>query len=386
MADIFRDNLQKIEKAKMRMTAIPRDKQAEVFGERVSRGWSEGFIAQWESGPTWDLEKPTRKFLLWRLIDDFIVDLFLTPKGDRHFYEIISEGPRKFFLDLDLYDEDAEGAREFLQELLDDLVHIVINSWSSWTGQQSPCDLHRDLILYESSGWSKRGEKVVYKCSVHVLFPSLITTDQFQAQALFADIKSKIHPIFHNNNDDSPIYDPGVYSRNRPFRIVYNSKYKAPERTKGPLFEWTTRRYSGGYACTDMAQIIRDSLITVVNFPEIPKYQCCIKYTRPLFETVRTDSDESPSVASKTTFVGSQTNIRPEAPEGFRIGNETYGKNGKLKIRLDRETPSLCVICQRVHESENMYFTYWEHGSGRWYLHCPRAEAERRNPSSIIWA
>ena len=298
-----------------------------------------------------------------------------------YFFEInLNNKPFKFYLDVDIEDDNEEDAQMDFDNLMINLLDIVQTQWSVWSGVPV-FDPHKDIIFYQSHGFSVKKQK--YKRSLHAIFPTLIVENQTQAKCLYDSIIKDIFWTFREYIDRS------VYKPYQLFRLVYNSKL-GENRFKFPLQQWEFGPHSGTYEPSIFnpntpdipdvdyidknklainwlkRSVVEDSLITFVN-RQRRVYPCRLKYQ------VEKIKKPLAHIELPEEF--------PDPPDGYDIDNVDIG--GGI-VTLHNNGTEMCPVCERVHENENAYIR-WDPSNSIWWFTCHRATDMKLKIHTIVW-
>jgi hypothetical protein len=244
----------------------------------------------------------------------------------RCFFEIIGAfQAQKPYFDIDLYGmtlEQAEARRDAVMAAIPE-VHKEIRT--------------DGILPFESHGGGKH--------SFHIIvfgwrFPDCSNNAEF-AKKVFAKLPEDMKYFTYTDKGvvkTKPVIDAGVYSSKQPLRMYQNHKFGSDRVKTLPRSWWPTEVEALPEAEQDGA-IFQLSLVTYTSETQPMPHQQVdvkVKYTGP------------------KGMVSAEQAARVEEmrPDGYKTGKW----NGTL-LPLVRTGPSMCLVCERVHNHENAYFT-----------------------------
>ena len=297
---------------------------------------------------------------------DFIMVNRLMEPQNKHFYEIIfGEWCQKPHFDLDFMLDDGyykaimpDG--NIIQYQSNQIIEILINAILTVLAEvQVVIDLEKDILIYSSHSTEKQ--------SYHLIINNWYHKSNLEARGFYDSVVSKI-PCELNNGK---LIDSSVYSKTQQFRILESTKigknrpkilnesfvYQGKTIThKYPVEIYTLpdeQREKQLYLCR-----MEESLITNVwNCNILPEFVKAEKIIRNTTTTLQFQL--TPQIA---TFA---LNKLPDG-NAYKITKINDGL-----IVLQRNRPSNCIICNRIHENENPYLRI--NNNGQIYFLCRRA-------------
>lgn len=283
-----------------------------------------------------------RAFTLFRSHLEFTKFQLKLPADKRFLFETtLGDHIQKPHFDIDINRQenpDIDG-----NDVIDDLVDVILMILSL---DDVEIILERDILVMTS-----HGEK---KWSYHLVINNYFHINNNEARAFYDKVIELMSP------DYAKFIDPAVYSKKQQFRIVYNQK-PGSGRIKILCEKWEYHGDIIEYKYIDtprdehhkMLLQLEASLLTVTNncIP-MPTYikeednQRLSNYSSDVFIPITKDT-----ARSAVTLLAEQGGITPQDPKfPYRLSaiSESF-------VILKRRRPSICRICNRVHEHENPY-------------------------------
>jgi hypothetical protein len=178
-----------------------------------------------QEGESWQAGK---RYGAFKSVTEFVTSM-LEISTNRCFYEIIRENrPCKAYMDLEA-DAGAMTAEEGKA-----MCEAVIREWNQrvrhrWPSAIVECPQCLAYMLLQGSRTSGDGLKVSY----HIIYPWLVfpcnnsmLRDEIRAMSAMPAFQYRT-----KNGTQKPFIDPGVYTRNRQFRLLLNCKLSDRSKT-----------------------------------------------------------------------------------------------------------------------------------------------------------
>lgn len=253
------------------------------------------------------------------------------------FDEIIMEGPQKPRFDIDL--EDTTLSDSDLDRMISLIINQVIDGILFYLPEIS---LERNIKLFTSHGEHKR--------SVHIVIDGFFHDNYMDARGFYDDV------IKHVSKPLMQYVDHGIYGKKKQLRIMDCCKWKS-DRIKTLQDRFTY--YDKEIIC-DWGEL--DNAVT--------------RFVSSLI-TVIAGCDRLRSFAKKSVYAKTSDITDAVTGKAIEMAKMVLGKNYTFELEsvtgsiilLRRLSPSKCVICDRVHESQHpfLYILY-----DRVYLNCRR--------------
>lgn len=275
------------------------------------------------------------------------------PDDSKNFHEVIlawsCQKPR---FDIDMTkDKLVEG--ENLEETGQKAVEMLLESIIKVMAQDNATvDIERQVILTSSHSSTKR--------SFHLILHEWMHTDHVEAGAFYEKVLAESEdPKFLQR-----FLDPGIYSANHCLRLLHNNKLGEfrPKKLmtqfmfRGQLWQHRPRRHTTNPKLHEFI-LFYESLINYTCYCEMmPVYQKKISYN------IDIDLADG-SVKRAMTLLAQDLGV-----ELTELPFEIREVKGGL-IDLHRLRPSLCKICDRVHEVVDPFLLVLE---TEFYFHCRR--------------
>lgn len=178
------------------------------------------------------------------------------PRSLRNFYEMLrhhkgtAEGwPANFVVDIDLKDKDYAGvidvgiAERAQNELIDIVVHVIsvfvkhgVRGWTTAWGRD---DIEISMLYSDVPG-VKASRHMVFHLPDRTMFKNVLHLKAFMAFIYFENARRHEqapdeNPFFflHKNAEMACIVDTGIYTANRPFRLIGNQKRSLGDGVEG---------------------------------------------------------------------------------------------------------------------------------------------------------
>lgn len=307
--------------------------------------------------------KPVHLFAHFDSYLDFFEYLQEIAPQDRHFFEIIcGEFPQKPHFDIDIK-ESALQTGDQLDEVANFLLNQVIRGCrAAFEDMKLMLDLEKDILVYTSHGNDKR--------SFHVVINNYCHSDNKEAKAFYERVMDKVRYWTQENNVHktyTEFIDHSVYSARQQFRTIGSQKIDSNRpKTYWENFLFQGHNYTHKYSepITDEVRkrivMLYESLVSFTsNCKLLPSLLAGKSFSDYNF-TDRTDLNKEQLQECFNMIKACMTSCP------FTV-KEVTGH----RILLKRMAPSMCSMCNRVHENENPYLYIID---GRVYWDCRRSE------------
>lgn len=244
----------------------------------------------------------------------------------RCFDEIIIGGPQKPRFDIDLEsNEDNNYTTSDLDKIIQVLIDQVIDGILYYLGDIS---LEKNIRLFTSHGDKKR--------SVHIVLDGMFHDTYLDAKGFYEDV------VKHVNVNLRKYVDHGIYGNNKQLRMMNCCKWES-KRIKTLQESFTYRdkviKCDYGELDNDVTRFI-SSLITIIS-----------------------GCKRLQSFAKKSLYNKSEDIPEGDAHDAIDMTKKVLKENYKYEfesisgsiIVLRRKSPSFCIICQRIHDSQHPF-------------------------------
>ena len=287
----------------------------------------------------------------------FYLDL---PSELKNYYEVIlAEYAQKPHFDLDFKDVPLE----FTNKVFDLLIQELIAGFKDL--YQVNLDPSKDILIYTSHGDNKR--------SYHIVIDNYCHSNNKEAKYLYSHVIEKILIIgksmgfekLYNleNIDYTQFVDSAVYNSRQQFRIMGSSK-AGIQRPKILNESW---EYSGIKVKYEFKDSIPEKAVKLYHLQNslVSDTNNCVflkdLYVEPSRKIASIDFDVDLDRAS-------------DLLKNYDDSYEIIEQKGSLVV-LKRLYPSVCRLCDRVHEHENPFLTLRQRGGKiEVYFYCRRSE------------
>ena len=263
------------------------------------------------------------------------------PLEHRYFYEIIFGAlPQKHYFDMEA--SDGTNLQETLMAVIDGVVQVYEEK--KWN-----LSLEQDVLIYSSHNSEKQ--------SYHLVITNHCCGDNKENMAFHNLVKSKVGPHL------TKYIDSRVYSSNQQLRILGSQKVGSGRvKTFHKEFIYHGRRIVHQY----------------LEEPESLEHEIILQLEESLISVTHNCQLLSLLVTEvpTPTYAPTEELVPDTIHQALNVVNniETYpfryiGTRGSF-ILLRRIRPSMCQLCNRIHEHENPFLTVKD---GEVYLHCRRA-------------
>jgi len=265
------------------------------------------------------------------------VDVLYRKKHMRHTYEVLqwADRPTKLFFDFDHFIVSGEDTVDFER-----LVQRFLEHVSKDITERFNYDVPPEMIILDASTDKKKSRHVIYQ---------FYLTDM---QAVKDYYEHLMGSFSFSTPEEAKVVDPGVYTRNRSFRLIYSSKYG-----KKNVLQVVGRDSADQYNPTDVIK----SMIQVRAAPHYRgPYKALLTPTVHHFKA---------GAASRKRPRGDSPrgDCRYVPPENLPAGVLDYIKDQGGVVRTGHQDGDKfmsfivgglrCPWVQRVHKSNNTYFT-----------------------------
>ncbi len=275
------------------------------------------------------------------------------PDADKAYHEVILENSlQKIRFDVDMptpkeFDPNNPETYKKMEKLSNETIELIIDEIVLQFKILFDIDinLETDICIYSSHN-TIVGQ---YKRSFHIVVNNYCFENN-------KEVKFFCERILKNLPEENRSFvDDGVYKSKQNFRIVF-SKKKNGNRYKYPILEWNyhdskIQHYPGNGECILSSRhrfslIVNESLITSCAGARLLKMPIP-EYTEPHTKTLQPmDIEEGTfeklmDVLINKFFKSNFPYIYSSITNGF--------------ILFTRKNPSMCPICERVHDNENAY-------------------------------
>jgi hypothetical protein len=280
---------------------------------------------------------------------------------ERNFFEIIfGEFAQKphFDIDIDLETFKKSYPGEDIISTAEKLKDLVIASCIKIIQEFS---IEKDLLLYSSHGESKR--------SYHIVINNKCHDGNKEAKAFYDEVINFVKILTYNKYIE--YIDKSVYSPRQQFRIVGSQK-SGSDRPKifHEYFRYEGKVYQHLYK-EEFSNEIEKNLAII--YESLVGFTAGCSYIPSLIQPKSIDHlmfSESVSIDETTAEFCFNMLREKMNPCPFSLSDIT----GSL-ILLKRHSPSLCPICNRIHEKENPFMYIL---GGRVYWDCRRTDLESK--------
>ena len=278
----------------------------------------------------------------------------------RCFYELILGQQRQkphFDLDIDLTKYPNIDAEEIKDDLIDALLEVI-------EGFGINLDLSQDLMLFTSHGEKKK--------SFHLVVNHYAHSDNLEAKALYQLVIQLMPPA------SAKFVDHAVYSTKQNFRMVGSQKSRS-NRPKILNETWHYHGYLINYKYDENPENSGHQMMLQLEASLVSHVPSCLPLPSFLPETpvIRGTfvSDNIPQelAIDAIRLLAHRCDISTSDP---RFPYKLEKIMGNLVI-LKRVKPSICPICQRVHQHENPYLLV-KGANKEVYFHCRRAPSDQK--------
>ena len=310
-----------------------------------------GLLSDHQIGPLsgkvilcYETVKGIRYFSMFDTFLDFLMIFINRPIDDRYFHEVIlGENPLKLYFDIDV---DLLSKKNFDEKLL--FSQLVKTLLAYFIGEGIKLNLNEDFIWLTSHGETKR--------SYHLIIDNYFFFNMKEVSHVINQIKTTMDPEVQS------YFDWGVYTSKKNFRTLGSFK-RGTNRIFKFQEEWIVEdiviKYKYRESFEENPERIRlmlqfeASLITNTCHcsPMLPKV---IDTGTKIFSKDLSD----PIVNSSIELLSRSADVKVEELP-FKISKVI----GNL-IVLERKGPTLCRICDVVHEHENPYLQIKNTSSG----------------------
>jgi len=272
------------------------------------------------------------------------IEQFATPL--KCFDEIIMEGPQKPRFDIDLEDPTLSDAD------LDKMIALIINQVIDGVLFYLPeVSLENNVRLFTSHGEHKR--------SVHIVIDGFFHDNYMDARGFYDDV------IKHVSKPLMKYVDHGIYGKKKQLRMMNCCKSKSNRiKTLQDRFIYYDKEIicNWGELDNDVTRFVSSLITVIMGCNRLRPFAKKSIYAKT--------SDVSDSVVGKAMEMAKMV-------LGKDYTFEFESTTGSI-ILLRRLSPSKCIICDRIHESQHPYL-YILHD--RVYLNCRR---HPQNKSHLI--
>lgn len=266
---------------------------------------------------------------------------------DFNFYEIIfGKNQQKPYFDIDITPEKVDEPLEiFCQSLLENLV-LSIKTTILTDYIETKFDLTKDILLFSSSSEIKK--------SFHIIVKKFAVKNNVMNKEFFYKVIEKLPEKFR------PFIDDKVYSSTQQFRLYLSQKISS-NRPKVLMTNWsffgTPVEYK--YYIEDKPALQFARVYEVLYDSLISQTSKCVPLTVKTMAVrvhhVLTSQVDDPDIKI-TENLFEQIKAQVANEKIYKLLNiyNIVGFKDKL-ITLIRKQPSMCPICQRIHEHENAF-------------------------------
>jgi hypothetical protein len=197
------------------------------------------------------------------------------------------------------------------------------------------------------------------KVSLHIIFPDLLFKDHGPLKRAALRVMSYLEPWLANCVDI-------LYKKNQGLRLLWAHKV-GTSRQKIPLQAY------GVWPADSIAALAESTIHTYSAAP-----QHCIDNLAPApmeWSYLGTESTSDLMAMLGALEEMEQAGGGDSLPPGgaYREESSQFLQSGTVRISLRRTAPSHCIVCQRLHDSENPYVV---RRNGEYRLYCRRASPQ----------
>jgi hypothetical protein len=302
---------------------------------------------------------------------DSHIDLYkyirMSEQGDRLFHEIVpSESLQKPRFDIDMEREEYEAdlnAKEFpsIQEFCHFVKDRVIDAILSVLSRDGIyLNINKNIIVCSSHGEDK--------ASYHIIVTGYTHGSKDEAKAFYEEVMKEIE----DKEIVGKYIDPQVYSKNQPFRLLWCHKIgKNRVKVLEEEFLYNGEVYKHEWPCKSKSDdhlnvmMLEASMLTFASGSDmLPYYESASK--RQWDNNLVLTDDESQKAFALLRDEWVKRASADEISMPFRVNHVKGGL-----IALTRERPSLCQVCNVIHEIVDPYMFVIK---GNVYFNCRRSE------------
>lgn len=288
------------------------------------------------------INKDNKEIILYTVFDtyeEFILYQDQFEINERHFYEVIlGENNQKphFDLDIKLTDESEDNLGIYHDSIFNQVIDGIIHQFEVI---KVKLDLEKDILVYTSHGRLKK--------SYHILVNNYYHESNKDSKNFYKRVLLSVEEKYKKYIDHS------VYSSLQQFRML-NSQSISSKRIKIFNHQWYHRSNFYSHKSNDFEDF-KNSLITNTNncilLPDV------VSNVPSLINlnNVITEDDNSilvdREVGKKAVEMYKRHLITKKSERFPYVMDEIKDE----LIILKRIMPSLCPICNRIHESENSF-------------------------------
>jgi hypothetical protein len=313
-----------------------------------------------------------RKYIAVDSHADFYRILLNTPMKERNYYEIIRNGRQKLHFDIDMKRKEIPDPKfftlEYAESVKDNLIKGIHEFFSSYV--KEPLFINNDVIVFTSHGPDR--------LSYHIIIDNFA----FPGPMHCNDITLK---IVNNLPDDMKRFiDISVNKSNQQFRMWKSCKEdETSQRFKeiaqdwaffGKPIHWEPRRNNDPrWSWPDLNPYLLGLLYferTLVSHFTIPPIEVC--YQLPSVST-------SHKVFTEEIGDINLQHLEKLVPHGWIIGqsNDNF-------VKLNRTHPSVCPLCERIHEKDTQNYLVVIGGPQNVFFKCFRTTPDTSKQSLYL--
>lgn len=271
----------------------------------------------------------------------------------KSFFEVIlGIHPQKPHFDVEIEKKEMLDAAN---DIRDSLVTSILEVTKSLGVELR---INRDILLYTSHGPLKR--------SFHVVIDNYYHQNNNEAKEFYKLVVAKIPEKYRE------FIDKAVYSAKQQFRILGCQK-PGSGRIKHFVEEWDYGKTKVKYEYSQPILNERHKFNMQLSSSLVSYVSNCMAFPVLIVSEEKKKVTYNPSTQiSYDTFTAAIKACNDYAKGDIHSNYNVRIEEGKSIIILERKRPSMCIICNRVHEHENPYITI--HGPEESVrFHCRRA-------------